>query len=244
MKKSMLIVPVGIAIAGLLYVTTDSPATGQNVEGAVPQKHKLSYGVGFYLGNEVLEGLKLDGIDANLDMIIQGFVDGIQETEPALPPDEMDAVLFAVHEELQARMVQRLLADDPAFKKLHDDNLAVSMAFHKDYGKEEGVVTQANGLQYLVLRPGTGPSPKPTDTVVLTARVTLIDGTEVDGGERIEVVMDSLRTGGLQILQMMKVGGKWHAAIPPHLAYGPAGDPPRIGPNQTLIAEVELLGIK
>ena len=68
--------------------------------------------------------------------------------------------------------------------------------------------------------------------------------TEIDRGEAAEIAIKSMRQGGQHVLQMMTVGAKWHVAVPPNLAYGPGGDPPRIGPNETLVAEIELLGIK
>lgn len=233
-----------LASAGLVYGAAYSDEPQRDPDRSKHQMEELSYGVGFYLGQEIEEGLKLDGVQADLDFLIRGFTDGVKRQPAMYPPEEMDAILFAVHEEMQARMVRRLLAEDPAFKRLHDENLARCDAYHEAHKHEPGVITLDNGIQYKVLRHGRGGSPTLEDTVIVNYRITLVDGTEIDRGEAAEIAIKSMRQGGQHVLQMMTVGAKWHVAVPPNLAYGPGGDPPRIGPNETLVAEIELLGIK
>jgi FKBP-type peptidyl-prolyl cis-trans isomerase FklB len=207
-------------------------------------KAKLSYGVGLYLGREIREGLKADGIEADLDLLVEGFADGLMDRTPDMDEEELEGILHAVHREMQARMVRRRLAEDPAFKRLHDTNLARSRAYHERHQYDEGVVTLDSGVQYKVLESGRGPKPTIDDVVVVNYRVERIDGTLIDEGEGAVIEVDSISEGGIEILQMMSVGDKWHVAVPPHRAYGAGGDPPRIGPHQTLIAVVELLEIK
>ena len=141
-------------------------------------------------------------------------------------------------------MVQRLLEESPEFKRAHDENLAKGRQFHELFGKQSGVVTLPSGVQYKVLRPGSGRSPSATDVVVLSGRVTLLDGTVISealGGEtRVADVIE----GGVEALQLMKVGSKWQVVVPPALAHGPGGQMPLIGPNQTIIGVVELVAIK
>ncbi|MHC4614510.1 MAG: FKBP-type peptidyl-prolyl cis-trans isomerase, partial [Planctomycetota bacterium] len=132
----------------------------------------------------------------------------------------------------------------PEFRKLHDDNLARSRAFHEAFGKRENVVTLDDGLQYEVIRPGTGPSPGPTDVVVVTYRMILLDKAEVARGEATEIVVDEVLDAAGRILQMMKVGARWYVAFPPELAFGATGRYPEIGPNETVLGSVELIGIK
>ncbi|MHC4081964.1 MAG: FKBP-type peptidyl-prolyl cis-trans isomerase N-terminal domain-containing protein, partial [Planctomycetota bacterium] len=202
------------------------------------------YAVGFRLGGEIREGLALDGIGANLDYVIQGFADGLTDQPPAVEAEQLHTILTAVHREMQARMVTRLLEEDPEFRKLHDDNLAGSRAFHEAFGKRENVVTLDDGLQYEVIRPGTGPSPGPTDVVVVTYRMILLDKAEVARGEATEIVVDEVLDAAGRILQMMKVGARWYVAFPPELAFGATGRYPEIGPNETVLGSVELIGIK
>ena len=110
---------------------------------------------------------------------------------------------------------------------------------------KEGVVTTASGLQYKVITAGTGPSPKASDKVSVHYRGTLIDGTEFDSsyrrGEPVSFPVKGVIAGWTEALQLMKEGAKWELYIPSELAYGPGGTGGPIGPNATLIFEVELL---
>jgi FKBP-type peptidyl-prolyl cis-trans isomerase FklB len=121
-------------------------------------------------------------------------------------------------------------------------------AFLAENAKKEGVKTTASGLQYKVIKSGTGESPKSTDTVKVHYHGTLIDGTVFDSsvqrGEPISFPVTGVIPGWVEALQLMKVGDKWQLFIPARLAYGERSPSPVIGPNSTLIFEVELLSIE
>ena len=129
-----------------------------------------------------------------------------------------------------------------------DRNLAAGEAFLEENEKSEGVVTTRSGLQYLVLHEGDGPRPKATDSVTVHYRGTLIEGIEFDSSyERDEPASFPLQgviPGWTEALQLMKVGSRYRIFIPSHLAYGEQGAGMMIGPNATLIFEVELLEIE
>lgn len=131
---------------------------------------------------------------------------------------------------------------------MSDIALAKGAKFLEDNAKKEGVVTTASGLQYLVLREGTGKSPKATDTVEVHYAGTLLDGTEFDSSykrkESIEFPLNRVIAGWTEGVQLMKEGAKYRFFIPSNLAYGPRGAGGVIGPNQTLIFEVELIKVK
>jgi FKBP-type peptidyl-prolyl cis-trans isomerase len=177
-------------------------------------------------------------------MLAKGFVDGLNENEALFPQDDMEDLLIAVHEEMQARMVQRMLSDDPNYKKLYEQNLERSRAFHADLATKEGVITLDNGIQYKVLKEGTGKSPSSEDTVLVDFDGRLIDGTEVNAGDAVEFEVDQVIKGGQIILPMMKEGARWQVALPPEFAFGAVGNPPIVGPNETLIVDVELLEVR
>jgi FKBP-type peptidyl-prolyl cis-trans isomerase len=123
----------------------------------------------------------------------------------------------------------------------------MSEAFLAQNKTKEGVVTLASGLQYKVLKVGTGAKPKPADTVEVAYRGTLIDGKEFDRATRetpVSFQVQGVIAGWQEALQLMPVGSTWQLFIPPALAYGERGAGGVIGPNQTLIFEVELLAIK
>lgn len=228
----------------------NNPAPGNNLtpENNLTQAHHerdaLNYGVGYYLGREVSEGLRLDEIEVNLDQLRKGFDEGLREIKSTYPPDELDAIMYAVHKEMQARMVKRLLKENPAFRELSDRNRQRSLAYLARHADDEGVVTLDNGIQYRILEPGAGRSPGLDDTIVATYRGTLIDGSLFNEGSEVEVPVRSVLEGGQQILMMMREGARWQVALPPELAYGEAGDPPIIGPNEVLIFEVQLHAVK
>jgi FKBP-type peptidyl-prolyl cis-trans isomerase len=128
-----------------------------------------------------------------------------------------------------------------------EKNLKAGEAFLAENAKKEGVKTTASGLQYKVIKSGTGPSPKPTDVVKVQYHGTLIDGTVFDSSVRrnqpATFTVNGVIPGWTEALQLMKVGDKWKLFIPAKLAYGEQGSGP-IGPNIVLIFDVELLGIE
>ena len=139
-----------------------------------------------------------------------------------------------------------------AERKTRKERVAAALeegkAFLAENAKKEGVVTLASGLQYKVIQEGTGKSPMPTDNVTVQYKGTLIDGTEFDSsykrGESATFPVNGVIKGWVEALQLMKVGDKWQLFVPPDLGYAERGAPPVIGPNATLVFEVELLAIK
>ncbi len=229
---------------GVMFVSTGWAQPAQTNGKEIPDVDEFSYGVGFFLGGEVREGIAADGIDAKMDLVGQGFIDGLNANEPKMDPKRLEEVLQAVHQIMQERTVDRLLQEDPNFKALYDRNQARSEAYMEMHGKEPGVTTLPNGIQYKVLQTGTGPSPKLDDSVIVNFRGTLVDGREVNSGEGVEFKVNDIIEGGTIILQMMKVGDRWQVAVPPALAFGRGGKPPVVGPNETVLIDVELLEVK
>ena len=203
-----------------------------------------SYGVGFIVGEEIRSGLATDGVGVDADLVARGFRDGLNGADPLVSRDEMQQILALLHREMQERMVRRLLEDNPEFKALSESNLARSTRFHDLFGKQQGVVTLPGGVQYKVLREGTGRSPVSTDVVILNERVTLLDGTVISEADGVETRVDAVIAGGITALQRMRVGDRWQVAVPPALAHGAAGRLPLIGPNESIVGIVELVEIK
>lgn len=223
-------------------------------EGAAPavqptpearqQMDMISYGVGYFLGEEVLASVHKDGVDGDLESLVAGFRDGLEGNEPQVSRQRLERILADMHKEVRQRMVQHLLDVDPEFKRQHDENLARSRSFHETYGRTEGVVTLPDGIQYKVLAEGSGRHPGPDDVVVVNYRLLGLDGHLIAEGEQAEVAVNELTEGGRKIIQMMPEGARWEVAIPPELAHGAAGQYPNIGPNETVFGTVELVKIK
>ncbi len=188
------------------------------------QKDKVSYSIGMDIGNN----LKRQSIEIDPDLLLQGVKDAMSGGETLLTGEEARETLTALQKELMEKAQERM-------------NQAAAN------NKKEGVVTLPSGLQYKVVTPGDGPSPKETDTVETNYRGTLIDGTEFDSsykrGQAAVFPVKGVIRGWTEALQLMKVGGKWQLFVPPELAYGEKGAGP-IGPNATLIFDVELMSIK
>jgi FKBP-type peptidyl-prolyl cis-trans isomerase len=159
-----------------------------------------------------------------------------------LTEEEARAALMQLQSEMQAKMQAKQTAEGEANKKEGDAFLAANKT-------KEGVVTLPSGLQYKILKEGSGPKPTPTDSVVCNYKGTLINGTEFDSsykrGEPATFPVTGVIKGWTEALQLMPVGSKWQLFVPADLGYGPRGTPGGpIGPNSTLIFEVELMSIK
>jgi FKBP-type peptidyl-prolyl cis-trans isomerase FklB len=200
------------------------------------QKDKESYSLGYRFG----QNLKSQGLSINVEVYSSGIRDGLEGSKPLLSQEEINKIVL----ELQARAIA---ARQKELKEIAEKNLSQGRAFLEENGKKEGVKTLPSGLQYKVLKEGSGKMPKVTDEVMAHYKGTLTDGTEFDSsgkrGAPATFHVDRVIPGWKEALQLMKEGSKWQLFIPPQLGYGEHGAGP-IPPNSTLIFEVELLGVK
>ena len=200
------------------------------------QKEKLSYALGVSLGGN----LKRQSVDVDPDVMLHGLKDGLDGGKSLMTDEEIRATINQMQAELKTRQEEKARMAGATNKKEGD-------AFLEANKSKEGVVVLPSGLQYKVLTQGTGPTPAATDTVTCNYRGTLIDGTEFDSSYK-RGQPSSFRVGGVikgwtEALQLMPVGSKWQLFIPSSLAYGERGQGP-IGPNATLLFEVELISIQ
>lgn len=198
------------------------------------QKEKLSYALGVQIGSN----MKSQGItDVDAKAIGAAIADVMKGSKLQLSNEEMQAALTAYQQEMQKK---RSAAADTA-KAKGDKFLAENK-------KRKGVKVTDSGLQYEVLKEGKGEKPTATDTVTVHYHGSLIDGTVFDSsvkrGQPATFPLNGVIKGWTEIVQMMPVGSKWKVVIPPELAYGENGAGGSIGPNETLIFEIELISIK
>jgi len=201
-------------------------------------KQKASYAIGMNLGG----GLHRQNIDVDTEALVQGLKDTLSGNKTLLTEDEARTSLMQLQSEMQAKLQAKAAAEGEANKKEGDAFLAANKT-------KEGVVTLPSGLQYKILKEGSGPKPTATDSVVCNYKGTLINGTEFDSsykrGEPATFPVTGVIKGWTEALQLMPVGSKWQLFVPADLGYGPRGTPGGpIGPNATLIFEVELMSIK
>ena len=222
------LVVLAMALAGTAFAQ-DAP------ELKTP-KDKLSYALGMDLGNQ----LKRQSVDINPDVFVQALKDILLGSKTLMTEEQARAAIM----ELQKELMQKQQAQAAV---LAEKNKAEGQAFLEKNKTAEGVVPLPSGLQYKILKAAEGKKPALEDTVVCHYRGTLLDGTEFDssykGNQPLTFPLKGVIKGWTEALQLMPVGSKWQLFIPSGLAYGDRGNGP-IGPNATLIFEVELLSIK
>lgn len=188
----------------------------------------------YALGLNIASNLIRSGVKSfNPDIFIEAINDTYSGEMPKIMPEEANKILESFMEKANAGQAE--------------SNLVEGLEFLSENSDKEGVVELDNGLQYKILTPGDGPSPGPDDNVKCHYHGTLIDGTvfdsSVERGQPAVFPVNGVIKGWVEALQMMEVGSKWRLFIPPDLAYGEQGAGNDIGPNSTLIFDVELLEI-
>jgi FKBP-type peptidyl-prolyl cis-trans isomerase FklB len=180
-------------------------------------------------------------MDINPKILVRGIQDILSSSPLLLSEKEIEKCMEAFRQEMMARQQVRM-------KGLAEKNNLEGEKFLAENKTLEGVVTLPSGLQYKVLVPGSGATPKASDTVVTQYRGTLLNGTEFDSSykrnEPATFPVSGVIPGWTEALQLMKTGAKWQLFVPARLAYGENSPGPEIPPNSTLIFEVELLNIK
>jgi FKBP-type peptidyl-prolyl cis-trans isomerase len=197
---------------------------------------RASYVIGFNLGRS----LKQNEIQANTDLLTQGLRDALSGAKGMLTDEEMQATMQEFQQKVMA-------AQEAKQKVLGEKNKTEGEAFLAKNKTRAGVKTTASGLQYEVLKEGTGPTPKATDTVTVNYLGTLIDGTKFDSSydrnQPATFVLNQVIPGWTEGVQLMKVGSKYKFYLPAALGYGERGAGGVIGPNAPLVFEVELVSI-
>jgi FKBP-type peptidyl-prolyl cis-trans isomerase FklB len=215
------------------------PSTGARTSTAMTlktQKEKESYALGMNIGM----GLKRQPLPIDPAIVARGLKDTLAGAKTLLTEDEMKAALQQLRTDVDKQQQTRAGSEGAANKKKGEEFLAVNKS-------KPGVTTLPDGLEYKILKEGTGPKPTANDTVTVNYKGTLIDGKEFDSsykrGEPATFPVGGVIRGWTEALQLMPVGSKWELFIPSDLAYGDRGAGPDIGPGETLIFEVELLSI-
>lgn len=228
-------------LAGLLVLTAPAlaPAQDEKPAGSAPKTQvegQVSYILGFNLGGN----LKDDPFQLDIDRFVKGFRDALEGAEPEMSDEQMQEIM-------QAFQQQMLEQERARMEQESADNEKEGAAYLEKNKAREGVTTTASGLQYEVVKAGKGPKPAATDTVTVHYNGTLIDGTKFDSsydrGQPATFPVSGVIPGWTEALQLMPVGSTWKIAVPSNLAYGPRGAGGVIGPNQTLLFDVELLSI-
>ncbi len=235
MKIRHLFLPATLALAAC------NPAPPAATEAEVTLEDdgsKFSYSAGYEIGQRLND---MGGVEVAPDAMMAGLQDALNDAEARLDAEEMNAVKSRVYKAAaEERNKQREAVAAEAGER--------GAAFLAENKSKEGVQETESGLQYMIVEEGEGNSPDPTDTVVVHYRGTLLDGTEFDSSYKrdqpAKFRLNGVIAGWTEGLQLMKPGGKAKLFIPAELAYGARGAGQMIGPNETLIFEVELLEVE
>ena len=221
---------VGAGLIGTPCLAEDLPDLGN-------EKTRTNYSVGYQIGDD----FKRQGVEINPEALVKGIQDAISGRTPLMTAEEQRAALVKLQRQVAAQQKQ----DKP---NQAQEYRGESREFLASNANKPGVVNLPSGLQYKVIREGTGRSPGADDTVTVHYRGTLIDGTEFDSsysrGKPATFGVGRVIAGWTEALQMMKEGARWQLFIPPDLAYGEKGAGAKIPPNSSLIFDVELISVQ
>lgn len=257
-----IILSIGVG-AFLLFGALTLPHRGQALaeeqgekKDAMSEKERVSYSLGYKTGSN----MKNSSVDIDPEIYSRAFRQGYAGDQSAMTDQEMVTAIQTLQKEIKAKQPDRKKELAAKNKQMAEKNKEEGEAFLAENKKKEGVVTLPSGLQYKVIREGTGKQPAKTDKVKVRYRGTFINGTEFynsykKGSEPGMLGVDKFIKGLIEGLQLMKEGSKWILYIPSDLAYGGRGTgrgkgaktalkTPLIGPNQTLIFEVELISVQ
>lgn len=233
MKKHLL---AAVLIIPIMFMIGCSKQDVEKVSELKTPAEKLGYS----LGSDIGKSFKKNEMDIDKNAFVQGFLDGLSEAKPLLSPEETRSIQQTAIMDMRKKLSEKRQVASGQNKKDGD-------AFLAENAKKEGVKTTPSGLQYEVLTEGKGPIPKDTDRVQVNYSGKLLDGTEFDSsfqrGKPSTFSVKGVIPGWTEALLMMPVGSKWRIVVPSELAYKDHGAGQKIGPNATLIFQIELVAI-
>ena len=232
--KTIKYLPIALATSLFLVACEETSKPQADTGSLGSDVEKVSYIMGTNIGAQI----KGEAFEVDIASLTLGLSDAVTGNKPKLSEEEVKVVIEA----FQAKMMAE---QEESAKLLAETNIKEGEAFLIENAKHDDVVVLESGLQYKVLETGTGAIPAPGNTVEVHYKGTLLDGTEFDSslkrGVPAQFGVTQVIPGWVEALQLMKEGAKWELYVPAGLAYGPGGTGGLIGPNQTLIFEVELL---
>ena len=221
----------------LIVLVVSPPVAADERSPIRTDQQMFSYTLGYQIGGQLAAQIREGGLDLDPDAFAQAIADVLSGRPPAMTTAEMEAALEWRQQQEKVRQNDAAETGRPRGE-----------AFQVEYSQRQGVVATASGLQYRVIETGEGRSPGSADTVVVHYVGRLIDGTEFDSsrdrGTPATFSLGGIIPGWQEALQLMHEGDVWEVVIPSELAYGARGAGTSIGPNETLVFEIELISVK
>ena len=215
-----------------------SPSAAADEQSLIrTDQQMVSYTLGYQIGGQLAVQIREGEVDVDPEAFAQAIADVLSGRPPAMTSAQMEAALEMLQHQQNSRR-----------NTTAETGQSRGEAFQVEYSQRQGVVATASGLQYRVIETGEGRSPGPADTVVVHYVGQLIDGTEFDSskgrGTPATFSLGGIIPGWQEVLQLMREGDIWEVVIPSELAYGAQGAGASIGPNETLVFEIELISVK
>ncbi len=220
------------------------PAPAVTVTPAVPVPDPVAYWAGLAAGRRVRQRLAEDGRGFDDLAVLKGFIDGLADHETAYPRADVQAAADQLQANVLQRRAERRSADEPAFRRLADDDQQRSRDLLAVNAKLVGVRVRPDGVQVRVLRDGTGRPVAGAKVIAARLSVSLADGTllaAADPAGPARLALADCLPALADAARDMRVGDRWQVVLPPERAYGLAGNPPMVGPNQALAYELEVV---
>ncbi|MDF1881801.1 FKBP-type peptidyl-prolyl cis-trans isomerase [Sulfurimonas sp. MAG313] len=235
-KKYISVALSALVILGL-SACNDEKALNKEMKTLTSFEDKAGYSIGVQVGKQ----LSPTKNTINIEALMMGVKDTLEGQKLQLSDEQMTTTMQEFKTKMQEDMAKKRKAS-------LEINAKEGTAFLKKNKEKEGVVSLNSGLQYKIIKVGTGKTPKATDTVETNYKGTLINGTEFDSsykrGQTASFPVNGVIKGWTEALQLMKEGSKWELYIPSSLAYGEQGAGQLIAPNSTLVFEIELIKVK
>ena len=235
MKRTVIVIALAVLAAASLSCSRKQEQAPARTDPVTPAER-----LGYAIGMEVGDSLRSIGAELDVAAFVQGVQDTFSGAEPALTPQQATEVKTAFMQKRQAEI-------ERSMKELADRNLAEGKAFLEENKTREGVVATTSGLQYAVLQDGEGPQPGPDDRIKVHFTASLLDGSLFQDthaeGQPLTLLLGGLLPGLKEGIGLMRAGSKYRFFLPPELAYGERSPGPSVGPNSTLVFEVELLAV-
>lgn len=229
--------------AGVASVVALAPAvTVAQDRGGNPSDH--GYAIGYDLGREIASQLDTDGVRIDRAALVKGFDDAVNGRNATMNSEDMERVLTELHRRVAEREAQERYQNDPVFRALADRNKATGDSFREAFARRDGAQTLPSGVIYSIVRDGTGEQVGDAKMVVANFVAMTPDGHEFSRGRGQEFAVSTLLPGARDFVGRMRVGERAYVAIPPERAMGLAGRDGDIGPNETVVLDVEIVDVK
>jgi FKBP-type peptidyl-prolyl cis-trans isomerase FklB len=232
--------PLLLSLLPVQSVFAQSPGAAAAIEATVPagfasRKEAVSYAIGVTTARNLLK----DGVEIDTAAVLKGMQDAIAGGRTAMPDKDIKIVMNGLVTEMRQKMAANRHDAEEVNKKKGEE-------FRAAFAKQEGVKAMPNGVLYKAIKTGTGPKPTEEDSIQVIYRGTLVDGKEFDAtpeGKATILKMSQLIVGWKEAVKQMPSGSHWTLVVPSNLAYGVRGVGVDIGPNETLVFDVDLIGI-